>query len=106
MAFRFWRRHFEQNALRPFPRAGDFTQAFEPDLLPLLVSSLARFQAGETSEGRLAHQIDLLVAPYADEDFRACIKLFVKEEARHARLLGEMVRALGGGPAPMDHWTR
>lgn len=106
MGFRRWRRHFEQNALRPFPRAEDFTQGFPPDLLPLLLSSLARFQAGETSEGRLAHQIDDLVAPYADHDFRACIKLFVKEEARHARILGEMVRALGGGPAPMDHWTR
>lgn len=106
MAFRRWRRHFEQNALRPFPRAEDFSQGFESDLLPLLLSSLARFQAGETSEGRLAHQIDQLVAPYADEDFRACIKLFVREEARHARILGELVRALGGGPAPMDHWTR
>ena len=106
MDFASWRVHFERNAERPLPpmpsEPGPVPAAWIPDL----ADSLARFQAGETSEGRLAWQIERVDWPTIDDDYRAALKLFVKEEARHARILGAWVRALGGPPPPMGHWSK
>ena len=89
-----WRRHFETQSTRPLP-------AIPTELrgLPFqreLVRSLAIFQLGETGEGRIATQIDHVQLPGVDDDYRVALKLFVKEEGRHARVLAAMVRALGG----------
>jgi rubrerythrin len=91
-----YRERFESNARRPLPIVAP------PDLPAVvrtaLALSLARFQAGETGEGRIAHEIDRVRIATVDEDYRAALKLFVREEGRHARILGEMARALGGRP--------
>ncbi len=89
-----WARHFERNAHRPLP-------AVEPPTLDeprrlALVTSLARFQLGESGEGRIAHDIDRVALPTIDDAYRRALKRFVAEEGRHARLLGQMVNALGG----------
>ena len=39
----------------------------------------------------LAHQIGRVAWPHIDDDYRAALRLFVKEEARHARILGGWV---------------
>jgi hypothetical protein len=92
--FERWRAHFESNRTRPLPRVS------APSLLEAqraaLASSLARFQLGETGEGRIAAQIDQVQLPHVDADYRACLKLFIAEEGRHARVLALMVKALGG----------
>lgn len=103
MRWNEWRRYFEQNARWPVPELGVLPS------LPIarrahLTRSLQKFQLGETSEGRLAHQVDGFEDPAVDDDFRACIKLFVREEGRHARVLGLCVRTLGAGLLER-HWT-
>jgi hypothetical protein len=101
-----WRKHFEGNAERRLPATPSDPGPVPAGWIPELASSLARFQAGETSEGRLAWQIERVDWPTIDDDYRGALKLFVREEARHARILGGWVRALGGPPPPMDHWSK
>jgi hypothetical protein len=86
-------RHFEQSAKRPLPVVN--AESLPPGTARLLGRSLARFQLGEAGEGRIAHQIDGARLPGIDDDYRAALKLFVREEGRHARVLGLMVNALG-----------
>jgi hypothetical protein len=92
--FTAWRVHFETNRARPVP-------PIEAPRLPraqaeALGRSLARFQLGESGEGRVAHEIDRVALPGVDGDYRAALKLFVAEEGRHAGILARMVRSMGG----------
>lgn len=89
-----WRQHFESNAARPLPPVdgSGIAAAWRGPL----ARSLAVFQLGESGEGRVAKEIDRATLPGIDADYRASLKLFVREEGRHARILAAMVRALGG----------
>jgi hypothetical protein len=92
--WRPWKQHFEDNAGRPLPAidaAGVPARWRGP-----LARSLAIFQVGEGGEGRVAREIERAQLAGIDDDYRAALKLFVKEEGRHARILAAMVRALGG----------
>jgi hypothetical protein len=91
-----WRRHFELNRQRPLPEGLERAEEVPEAWRPAFVASLAIFQLGETGEGRIAHEIDRAKLPGIDADYRAALKLFVAEEGRHARMLGLMVRGLGG----------
>ncbi len=90
-----WRVHFTDSAARPLP-ALSAMPVLSPAARSALAASLAIFQLGESGEGRIAHQIDRTALPGIDDDYRAALKLFVAEEGRHARILGRMVRAMGG----------
>lgn len=89
-----WRQYFEDNTRRPLPTidASGISQAWRGPL----VRSLAIFQVGEGGEGRIVHEIERSRVGGIDDDYRASLKLFVKEEGRHARILAIMVRTLGG----------
>lgn len=89
-----YRRLFEANATRPLPAVAPVTP-HQAALLPA-AEILARFQLGESGEGRLAHEIDRAQLPDADGDYRRALKLVVREEGRHGRVLGAVVLALGG----------
>lgn len=90
-----WLAHFEKNATRRMPEAPDAAEV--PDSWrATLATSLARFQLGEAGEGRVAREIDRVTMHAVDDTYRAALKLFVREEGRHARILAGMVRALGG----------
>jgi len=91
-----WRRHFEMNRQRPVPEGLERAEEVPEAWRPALAASLATFQLGEAGEGRIAHEIDRATVPGIDADYRAALKLFVAEEGRHARILGLMVRGLGG----------
>jgi hypothetical protein len=99
-----WRAHFETNADRPLPAGPDDVDTMPAAWRAALCRSLARFQLGEAGEGRVAKEIDRVVMPGVDADYRASLKLFVREEGRHARILAGMVRALDGELLHHD-WT-
>src|SRR5688500_23635 len=90
-----FRECFERNAVRAMPVLTGPSGV--PDAVRAHVAaSLARFQLGEAGEGRIAKEIDRYRSPAVDDDYRAALKLFVKEEGRHAAILGHLVRSLDG----------
>jgi len=90
-----WRRHFERTAARPIPRTGDRVD-LPPARAAALASSLARFQVGETGEGRIVGAVSRARMRGVDDDYRHALALFIAEEGRHARILAGIVRGLGG----------
>ncbi|HEY4184990.1 MAG TPA: ferritin-like domain-containing protein [Polyangia bacterium] len=90
-----WRAHFERNRERPLP-ASDGPVALSPVQAQALAWSLARFQIGETGEGRIVGAIARSHMAGIDDDYRRALALFIQEEGRHARILAGLVHALGG----------
>lgn len=93
--WRPWRHELETRAGRPLPPLDDAPQV-PMALRGPLAATLAVFQVGEAGEGRIAREIDHARVPGIDDDYRTALKLFVREEGRHARILAAAVRALGG----------
>ncbi|MBM9500809.1 sugar transferase [Leptospira sp. 201903071] len=91
-----WREHFKKNESRPLPKIDSQVLELNPNEMSSIAYSLAVFQLGEAGEGRIAKQIDKTILFGIDDFYREALKLFVKEEGRHARILGECVRALKG----------
>jgi hypothetical protein len=90
-----WRDRFEHNQHRPLPDVHP-PPGLAPERAAALAWSLARFQIGETGEGRIARRIWRVRLDGIDHHYRVALGLFIREEGRHARLLAAMVRALGG----------
>ncbi|HEY8208155.1 MAG TPA: hypothetical protein VIG99_11780 [Myxococcaceae bacterium] len=103
MRWRYWKQRLEQNTHRPIPETEAPEGLTEPQRA-LVLRSLREFQLGEAGEGRVAHEIDHVSWPGVDADFRALIKLWVREEGRHARILGHMVKGMGG-TLLTRHWS-
>jgi hypothetical protein len=95
--WRRYRQHFEHNQTRPLPPVPAALDRGGPDgIAEAFARILARFQLGETGEGRVAREIHHVRLTGIDADYRRALELFVKEEGRHARILAAMVRGLGG----------
>jgi len=90
-----WRRICQERAKRPLPPLPETIDVPRRWRAPL-ARSLARFQVGEGGEGRIADEIRRVRLDSIDDDYRDALRLFVREEGRHARILGKMVRALEG----------
>lgn len=91
-----WLHYFQKNANRPIPK--DFYQPlpYRPCKVNVLLHSLCVFQIGETGEGRIVKEVQKKHLKGTDKNFESCIDLFIKEEGRHARLLGICIKSLGG----------
>src|SRR5262249_49796594 len=95
MRWRHWKQKLEQNTHRPIPET-EAPAELAGESRARVLRSLREFQLGEAGEGRIAHEIDHVTWPGVDADFRTLIKLWVREEGRHARILGLMVKGMGG----------
>jgi len=93
--WRRWRAYFERQARRPLP-ATDADLAVPADVARVVAWSLARFQIGETGEGRVVGAVARTRLRGVDDDYRRALALFIAEEHRHATILGAIIRALGG----------
>jgi hypothetical protein len=92
-SWQLWLERFQARAARPLP------EVEAPRLTALqarpLGRSLAIFQVGEAGEGRIARQIRRYRGPGITTDYLDALGLFVAEEARHGRILAELVDSLG-----------
>jgi hypothetical protein len=87
--FEVWLNHFEHHAQHPRCIPHGLSDFLRPDERRLIANSIATFQLGEQSEGRT-----LLRAAQRFADDRRIpalariVELFIREEQRHATLLG------------------
>jgi hypothetical protein len=93
-----WLAYFEQNRRDRLPIAWDEPVGPAPAVAR---KSLARFQLGETSDGR---RLRRLARQTGDAQYAAAIELFISEEQEHARLLGRVLDRLGA-PRLKRHWS-
>ena len=103
MNFHKWVRHFEKNGRnRPEP---DWDAPMELDgtALEKLTRSIQQFQLGDG--GGPAYLIAWNREKYlSDPATKRVVDLWFKEEREHSRLLGDMLKRLGGMPIE-SHWS-
>jgi hypothetical protein len=91
-----WRYLFLARVSRPIPQVK--APCMAESQKRSLGRSLAIFQLGESGEGRIAKEIMLIHQPGITIAYREALGLFVAEEARHGRLLKNLLASLGMGP--------
>ena len=101
MNFRSWRKYFEENQ-------SHFSNIDwkEDDILTMeekniIAGSIAQFQKGENSEGK--HLFNH-AKKHPDPEDQECIKLFIREEQMHARVLGKFMDK-NNIPKIKKHWV-
>jgi hypothetical protein len=87
-----WLRHFEQNAecllAIPWERGAELTAAEAG----AIAASVAEIPRGESGEGRrLTRYAEAYARATGDRDYPAAIRLFIREEQRHARDLARFL---------------
>jgi hypothetical protein len=90
-----WLAHFQQSAARPLPALPGVLTDVPAAQRPALARCLARFQLGESGGHRIIEQIENEPLEASSPEHRAALQLFVREEKRHARILGSLVAGLG-----------
>ena len=100
-----WFRYFDDNQARADASPpGGVTLQVAPELRAALIRSLQRFHLGEAGEGRVAHEAAISDDPALDPETKAAIRLYVREEGRHAREVAATLRALGARTLGR-HWS-
>jgi hypothetical protein len=99
-----WLSYFSHNRRPDYVPKTPCGEALPVDVRLALAQSLARFQLGEASGGRIASEVETARDAGLDAPSRTAIQLYVLEEGRHARELFMLLRALGG-QALSQHWS-
>src|SRR5258708_1119640 len=82
-----WLNHFEHHALQPRCVPDGLSDVLRPDERELIASSIATFQLGEQSEGRILLRAAERFAEGRVPHLPRIIELLIREEQRHAALL-------------------
>ena len=98
-----WHQYFRKNAQSPLRESIDAVSLSE-EKIKAFQYSLSIFQLGEAGEGRIAKEIDSAIFFGINDTYRDCLKLFVKEEGKHGRILALMIKSLGG-KLIQHNWT-
>ncbi len=96
-----WLAYFRQNRLDRMPVAWDVPVDVPVPVRGAVAKSLARFQLGESSDGR---RLWRLAGRTGDDAYAQAIELFIGEEQEHARLLGCVLDRLEA-PRLRRHWS-
>ena len=100
-----WLAYYRQNRHDRMPVAWDEPVCVPSATYAALARSLARFQLGESSNGRrLRRRAWRLAARTGDTAYPQAIELFIGEEQEHSRLLGRMLERLQA-PRLRRHWS-
>ena len=99
-----WHSYYERNRTTALPTVTDDGVPDDPALRASLARTFSIFQLGEAGEGRIAREVWHFHSPAVDDHWRRALTLWVREEGRHGRLLGDCARALGGKPIAIN-WT-
>lgn len=88
MSFQQWKDYFQLNSAHFSLINFDLLDELSAEEKDLIYTSIQQFQRGENSEGKNLYSF----AKKFDQPFYTeCIKLFIKEEQTHARVLGEFM---------------
>jgi hypothetical protein len=87
-----WLNHFEHHAQHPRCVAHGVSDVLRPNEQDLIATSIATFQLGEQSEGRTLLRAAERFCAGQDPHLLRIIELLIREEQRHASLLGAFMR--------------
>jgi hypothetical protein len=87
-----WWNHFEHHAQHPRCVPHEVSDVLRPNERDLIASSIATFQLGEQSEGRTLLRAAERSCAGQDPHLLRIIELLIREEQRHASLLGAFMR--------------
>jgi hypothetical protein len=88
-----WLNHFEHHALHPRCAPHGVSDVLRPNERALIASSIATFQLGEQSEGRtLLRAAERFALKKQVPHLLRIIELLIREEQRHASLLGDFIQ--------------
>ncbi len=90
-----WLAYFESNENRPAPQTPSHVASLAPELHRPLVTALQCFQLGEAGEGRVAKEAACSLDPALNHSMKESVRLYVREEGRHARELSKLLSAMG-----------
>jgi hypothetical protein len=99
-----WLRYFKSNATEPSLPWRDPYRLTAAERVAT-VASIRQFQLGESGKGRrLLDQAARLAAERGQPEYWHALRLFIKEEQRHSRMLGRFLEL--HGIRPLDrHWV-
>jgi hypothetical protein len=91
-----WLRHFGRNAHQLLPISWERGAELNTAEARAIAASVAEFQRGESGEGRrLIRYADAYARVSGDDDYALAIRLFIREEQRHARDLARFLTLNG-----------
>lgn len=103
--FAGWIRYFEENAKRTDAIPWDDTGLLGKTERAAIFGSIRKFQKGETGEGKYVFaEAKKYTASCGDDSYLYALKLFIYEEHRHARYLGDFMR-MQEIPKQQKHWV-
>jgi hypothetical protein len=101
MNYTYWKEYFESNHAHFRNINWEEPNSLTDDEKSIITKSIQQFQEGENSEGKHLFQF---AKTLNDMEYLSAIRLFIKEEQNHARVLGRFMDKYGIEKAK-GHWV-